>query len=613
MAVSIMTSPFSSFLGKIISSSLLRSGSTTSYYEALSVDMHASTEEIARAYKKECLRLHPDKIRQQKNRDPTESEKDELQYIKKAHQVLVDVEKRAMYDTLGERGQNTTSMYKDIAENIKTKPTRAFAVIILILSICAIITAAPVLFCLKVDGNAAVKNTQWVLICIPLWIIDAYYLICVLSFFQSSTTTWKLDNSGTNTTPMLSPYEESFAMDKNVTTFRKILLVVKVGLYIAPQILVVCKLDGYLDSTPWLYISFPFIVYLLMDIFRNYLIQAETLPDTEQAIDEHQAHVRNVSDVEEGAKVNESNEDLEEAVNDDMFIIKLTETYRKIKGQFMARSKISQEVLMIAFLLLLTLKLDSTIEWNWVIIFIPMIMNIIGDYILAFAIDKHCKSVEVDGDLSEILGREPKNVMEFAKFAKAHHKESAARQRNRLILCSWQIILVVVLLLLILVKGDNISLFYVFIPIWATLFMPLTMILCFGLFLCCSCFAANDDGDGVSLHMHAREKDIKKSTKDITQALKARIPPQSEKPKGISQGSSSAAATTNQESTQNCLQTYAPLQFIRKPAGNSESAVVDNTNIALNEAPTTPGSDDTNVEAVAPSVSPSWLGLEEID
>ena len=83
--------------------SCLKSGSTSSYYEALQIERRADEQDIRKAYKKASLNLHPDKIAQ-RGRVVTEDDKQMLLQVKEAYAVLVDPKRRKLYDALGDTG-----------------------------------------------------------------------------------------------------------------------------------------------------------------------------------------------------------------------------------------------------------------------------------------------------------------------------------------------------------------------------------------------------------------------------------------------------------------------------------------------------------------------------
>jgi curved DNA-binding protein len=71
---------------------------STDYYRELGVQKGASTEEIRKAYKKLAVKYHPDR-----NQGNAEAEK-KFKTVNRAHEVLSDEKKRALYDEFGEEG-----------------------------------------------------------------------------------------------------------------------------------------------------------------------------------------------------------------------------------------------------------------------------------------------------------------------------------------------------------------------------------------------------------------------------------------------------------------------------------------------------------------------------
>ncbi len=68
------------------------------YYEILGIDRGCSAGEIKKAYRKLALKYHPDR-----NPDNKEAE-EKIKLINEAYQVLIDEEKRAIYDRYGKEG-----------------------------------------------------------------------------------------------------------------------------------------------------------------------------------------------------------------------------------------------------------------------------------------------------------------------------------------------------------------------------------------------------------------------------------------------------------------------------------------------------------------------------
>ncbi len=70
------------------------------YYQILGIEKNASDEEIKKAYKKKALKCHPDKAAD----DQKNTASAEFQKISTAYEVLIDNQKRQIYDTRGESG-----------------------------------------------------------------------------------------------------------------------------------------------------------------------------------------------------------------------------------------------------------------------------------------------------------------------------------------------------------------------------------------------------------------------------------------------------------------------------------------------------------------------------
>ncbi len=62
------------------------------YYEVLGVDRNASADEIKKAFRKNAVKLHPDK---------STGDEEKFKELNEAYEVLGDAEKRKRYDSLG--------------------------------------------------------------------------------------------------------------------------------------------------------------------------------------------------------------------------------------------------------------------------------------------------------------------------------------------------------------------------------------------------------------------------------------------------------------------------------------------------------------------------------
>jgi len=79
-------------------SSIYNAAAGKSYYDVLQISKSATDDQIKRAYRKLALKFHPDK-----NPGNEEATK-KFAEINNAYEVLVDKEKRGIYDQFGEEG-----------------------------------------------------------------------------------------------------------------------------------------------------------------------------------------------------------------------------------------------------------------------------------------------------------------------------------------------------------------------------------------------------------------------------------------------------------------------------------------------------------------------------
>lgn len=70
---------------------------TTNLYEVLGVDKAASNAVIKKAYRKQSLKIHPDRAEESRKAEATQA----FQVLSKVHYILSDDEKRKAYDEHG--------------------------------------------------------------------------------------------------------------------------------------------------------------------------------------------------------------------------------------------------------------------------------------------------------------------------------------------------------------------------------------------------------------------------------------------------------------------------------------------------------------------------------
>ena len=160
--------PLWAFVEDRVLGTLLKTGSTSSYYTVLHLDNQrkftVDDAAINRAYKKECLKLHPDKIAQLYKRSPTAEEKESLLYLKKAYNVLINPARRKRYDKYGDKGlsllegdllqeKGLQECMMQILKNYKSNTTDRMFLLILLVVILGIFISVPIVLCLKIDST----------------------------------------------------------------------------------------------------------------------------------------------------------------------------------------------------------------------------------------------------------------------------------------------------------------------------------------------------------------------------------------------------------------------------------------------------------------------------
>jgi len=159
------------------------------YYAVLglgdSSSKKCSNQDIRKAYKKKSLSLHPDKILQ-RGGNP-EDFRQEYQDIQEAHEVLSDDKKRQKYNLVGKSRTRYQFLTDDDAvvgayENLVSSTCEQKSRLVLLVALLlALVLLQPIIICVKINqdlnGNGLLENADWILILIPWWIMNAFYLI----------------------------------------------------------------------------------------------------------------------------------------------------------------------------------------------------------------------------------------------------------------------------------------------------------------------------------------------------------------------------------------------------------------------------------------------------
>lgn len=165
------------------------------YYEILGLTRSATSEDIRKAYKVLSLKLHPDKVAQRKETNAEEAAR-KYELVQEAYGVLVNEEKRQRYHALQcsprryrfvKQGTyaNPAALYENLTHARTVDKTR---LVVLCTVIILILFIQPILICSKVnqvleDDGGALESSAWVALLAPTWIIGAIWILFYVLLF----------------------------------------------------------------------------------------------------------------------------------------------------------------------------------------------------------------------------------------------------------------------------------------------------------------------------------------------------------------------------------------------------------------------------------------------
>jgi hypothetical protein len=333
-----------------------------SFYDLLGVDIHATPDELKRAYKRQSLQMHPDKLAQ-RGKVVTPEDRDRFTRMRNAYEILSDPRRRETYDAIGERGmkwvEDPLSVDpQELAHNFATSSiidrSKIFSIF---LAIYIAIFLLPILVCLMADGTFG-GASKWVAVLTPLWIWDVFIL-----FYHT-----RVIMMGPIKRPDHIPEEEwvdPLPMNKRVSALVRFIFVVIF------QVLVALKMDDYI-AFPWWAVFIPLYFWEAIALRKKIMlaiINVVTHEELELAIGKSFAQCTPAE-----------KEDL--AHRFIVIPVKSGPVYEaacRIKAE--ARMDVVRILARVAFTVLLVLNLDMGKGWSWWIVFIPifvMVTCIIG-------------------------------------------------------------------------------------------------------------------------------------------------------------------------------------------------------------------------------------------
>ena len=361
-----------------------------SFYDLLGVTSTATPEELKRAYKKQSLLIHPDKLAQ-KGKTVTSIDRDRFTRMRHAYEVLSDPRRRETYDAIGEQGMKWVEEPlsidpQELAHNFATSSildrSKIFAIFLVIY---IAIFLLPVLVCLMADG-ALGDNAHWVAILIPLWVWDVFIL-----FYHS-----RVILMGPIKRPDHIPEEEWV---DPLPMSKRIMAMVRFACLVVFQILLALRLDGHIVNVPWSMVFIPLYLWEGIALRRkihlaNVIIV--TLDELELAI---------------GKKLVDCSTAEQEYIHRRYIVIPektkngtstaspLYESACRLRSE--AKMDIVRILARILFTILLVINLDRSEEWSWWLVFIPifaMAFCIVGSAFHGF-VRTQSEAVKVDPTL----------------------------------------------------------------------------------------------------------------------------------------------------------------------------------------------------------------------
>jgi len=242
--------------------SFLGSSDEEDFYSLLGLERDASPDEIKRAYKKQSLKMHPDKLAQ-RGLTVTPEAQAEFQKMKEAYECLRDPHKKEAYDAIGSKGlkwiEDPMSMDpQELATNFVNASildrSKIFAIFV---AIVAIILYLPVIVCLHVDGVFG-PQSSWVLTLIPLWLAN------LLGLFSYS----RLLAMPSIPKPDDIPEEDwidPLPMHKRIFSSVRFLLI---AIF---EVLLALKLDDII-SFGWAYVFAPLLLWEATNIYQSWKV-----------------------------------------------------------------------------------------------------------------------------------------------------------------------------------------------------------------------------------------------------------------------------------------------------------------------------------------------------
>eukprot|EP00804_Cyclotella_cryptica_P004651 CCRYP_019460-RA/>CCRYP_019460-RA protein AED:0.08 eAED:0.08 QI:0/-1/0/1/-1/1/1/0/597 len=332
---------------------LSSSDENESYYDLLGVPPTATPEELKRAYKRQSLLMHPDKLAQ-KGQTVTAADRDRFTRMRNAYEVLSDPRRRETYDAIGERGMKWVEEPlsvdpQELAHNFATSSvydrSKIFAIF---LAVYVAVFLLPILVCLMADGELG-PGARWTVVLIPLWLWDV-----IILFYHS-----RVILMGPIKRPDHIPEEEWV---DPLPMWKRVLAICRFALLVLFEVLLALQLDGFIRA-PWWLIFLPIFLWEFIALRKKILLanmSVVTHEELELAI---------------GKKFTECSPAEKEDIHR-RFIVVPTNEGSIYEAACRLRSEATGDIIRILariiFSVLLVLNLELQLDWSWWLVFLPI-------------------------------------------------------------------------------------------------------------------------------------------------------------------------------------------------------------------------------------------------
>jgi hypothetical protein len=370
---------------------LSSSAEEESYYDLLNVPPTATNDDLKKAYKRQSLLMHPDKLAQ-KGQAVTTADRDRFTRMRHAYEVLSDPRRRETYDTVGERGMKWIEEPlsvdpQELAHNFATSSiydrSKIFGIF---LGLYIGVFLLPLLLCLMGDGTLG-SNAKWTAVLIPLWVWDG-----IILFYHS-----RVIGMGPIKRPDHIPEEEWV---DPLPMRKRVLAMIRFGLLVMFEVLVACQLDD-LWSLPWIIVFIPIFVWELLALRKKIALANMTIVTHEEL------------ELAVGKKFTQCTMEEKEDIHRRFIVVPSKEG-----GIYEAACRLRSEALgdilriltRIIFSVLLVLNLQFELDWSWWLVFLPiyiMAICIVGAAFRRFT-EAQAEAVQRDPDT---FGGEDNNNM----------------------------------------------------------------------------------------------------------------------------------------------------------------------------------------------------------